>query len=359
MLRSLSSCVTISKVTNTMSLFCEYCKYENREISKFCSKCGKPLQTSPVKPPAVKLPVMGILKVDTLLVSRYKVLEMIKAGGMGAVYKTLDEKSNSLCAVKELLPPPNTPDEQKQITEWFKREALILARLEHSSIPKVSDYFVYGGRYYLVMNFIDGEDLLKILLKDGKPGLPEDSVIEWAKQILEVLDYLHNQNPPVIYRDLKPGNIMLQKNGRVKLIDFGIARTLQHDSDSPKTVIGTAGYSPLEQYRGKPEKRSDIFSLGATMHHLLTGIEPETLAFEPLREANPSISPQLEKILLKALQDKVEDRYRNAKEMMKALDFKEKNISNRVKNIISDWRKKDHKEEKIYVKILKYFRRDK
>jgi len=341
-----------SRVTTyNMSLICANCKYENREISKFCSKCGKPLQSNPVTPT-----VMGTLKVDTLLGCRYKVLALIKSGGMGAVYKTLDEKSNSLCAVKELLPPPSTPDVQKQVTEWFKREALILSRLEHPSIPKVSDYFVYGGRYYLVMNFIEGDDLLKILLRDGNPGLPEDSVIEWAKQILEVLDYLHNQNPPVIYRDLKPANIMLQKDGRVKLIDFGIARTLQHDSDGPKTVIGTAGYSPLEQYRGKPEKRSDIFSLGATMHHLLTGIEPETLNFTPLREANPSISPRLEKIILKSLQNKVEDRYRNAREMIKALDFKE-NISSKVKDIISDWRNKDNDKEKIYHKILRYFRK--
>jgi len=341
-------------MTYNMSLICDNCKYENREISKFCSKCGKPLQSNPVTPPC-----MGTLKVDTLLGCRYKVIALIKSGGMGAVYKTLDEKLNSLCAVKELLPPPNTPDVQKQVTDWFKREALILARLDHPGIPKVSDYFVYGGRYYLVMNFIEGEDLLKILIKDGTPGLPEERVIEWARQILEVLDYLHNQNPPVIYRDLKPGNIMLQKDGMVRLVDFGIARTLQHDSDGPKTVIGTAGYSPLEQYRGKPEKRSDLFSLGATMHHLLTGIEPETLHFEPLRDANPSISPQLEKVILKSLQNKVEDRYRDAREMKKALDFKEKNISSTMKNIISDWRNKDNHKERIYTKIWRYFRKNK
>lgn len=256
-----------------------------------------------------------------ILESHYKIISLIKAGGMGAIYKALDERLDSIVAIKELIPPFGDQQQQKESTDWFKREAKLLAKLDHANLPKVSDYFVSGSRYYLVMTFVDGEDLEVILKREGKPGLLEEKVIELTKQVLVVLDYLHNQKPPIVYRDIKPANIMLHKDGRVMLIDFGIARTIQQGSQTTKTVIGTPGYAPVEQFKGKVETRSDIYSLGVTMHHLLTGLEPVPFKFEPLRKINKKISPELESIIMKTLKDDLRERFSSAKEMIESLNF--------------------------------------
>jgi len=146
----------------------------------------------------------GPLRSGTVLVNRYRIESLIKAGGMGAVYKAVDIRLNSTCAVKELISTCGTEEERKKATEWFEREVKLLARLNHTGLPEVFDYFITEGIYYFVLTFVEGEDLLSILEKEGKPGLPEDRVIEWTKEILKILDYLHNQSPPVIYRDIKP-----------------------------------------------------------------------------------------------------------------------------------------------------------
>jgi len=220
------------------------------------------------------------LQKGKILEGRYEIKKLIKAGGMGAVYKAFDRTLEYICAVKELLPSHN----DIRATEWFRWEAELLAGLNHPNMPKVTDYFIQNGRYYLVMNFIEGEDLAKLLIKEGNPGLSEEKVIEIAIEILLVLDYLHTQKPPVVYRDVKPSNIMINKDGKVMLIDFGIARVLT-DSDKQKTTVGTPGYAPVEQYRGKVEVRSDIYSLGATMHHLLTGLAPLPFSFDPVKKS--------------------------------------------------------------------------
>jgi serine/threonine protein kinase len=299
-----------------MPIFCSKCGKENRNTSKFCSICATPLP--------INIPI-GLLQTGTMLENRYKIITLIKTGGMGAVYKAVDEKLENICAIKELLPPVyGKQEEYKQITEWFKREAKILAKLDHPNLPKVSDYFAYKGRYYLIMNFIDGENLETILHKEGKPGLQEEKVIEWAKQVLNILKYLHNLQPPVIYRDIKPSNIMLHRDGRAMLIDFGIARIINHDSQIKKTAIGTSGYAPVEQCRGNAEPRSDLYALGATIHYLLTGIEPLPFKFDPLRKMVPSISVEVEDIVMKSLKDRIDERFIDAEEMLKALDVKDK-----------------------------------
>jgi len=299
-----------------MPVFCAKCGIENRSKSKFCRSCGNGLSISLSSVP---------LAVGTVLENRYKIINQVVSGDISAVYKAKVLKLNSICAVKELIPTEEKLYERAQAVEWFKREAKLLARLDNPNLPRVFDYFVSGGRYYLIMNYIEGEDLLDILEKRGNPGLPEHVVIDWATQILKVLDYLHNLNPPVVYRDVKPENIMLHRDGRIILIDFGIARVVRkEDMESPKTVIGTDGYAPLEQYHGKPEPRSDIYALGATMHHLLTGIVPAPLGIDPIRDLMPSISPRLERIITKALREKPEDRFASAREMLEALELKEK-----------------------------------
>ncbi|MEW6558042.1 MAG: serine/threonine-protein kinase, partial [Elusimicrobiota bacterium] len=260
-----------------------------------------------------------LLKTGIILENHYKVVNLIKKGGMGAVYKAEDIKSNSIYAIKELIPPLGTSLEQEQAKQWFKREAELLKKLKHPNFPKISDNFISNGRYYLVMTYIDGQDLETILEKEGNPGLPEQKVIDWAKQILEFLDYLHNQSPPVIYRDIKPSNIMLNKNNQIVLVDFGIARVIHQNSQTTKTIIGTEGYCPVEQYRGKAEPRSDLYSLGATMHHLLTGMSPIPFKFDPLSTSNPNISSNLENIVMKALNDDLNKRFLSAKQMINAL----------------------------------------
>jgi len=262
----------------------------------------------------------GPLRSGTVLVNRYRIESLIKAGGMGAVYKAVDIRLNSTCAVKELISTCGTEEERKKATEWFEREVKLLARLNHTGLPEVFDYFITEGIYYFVLTFVEGEDLLSILEKEGKPGLPEDRVIEWTKEILKILDYLHNQSPPVIYRDIKPGNIMLNKEGKIILVDFGIARIIK--DKRTQTIIGSEGYAAPEQYKGKALPASDIYSLGATVWHLLTGEEPFPFRFEEIRKILPNISPEFSRILMKSLEDRPENRFAGAKEMLLALDFK-------------------------------------
>ena len=269
------------------------------------------------------IPADEPLPAGFVLNKRYKIERLINAGGMGAVYKAVDIKFNSLCAVKELLPSYSSPRSREEAEEWFEREAKLLAGLDHPGLPGVFDYFVVDNNYYLVMDFIDGEDLFSILEKKGNPGLPQEKVIEIAKQVLKVLHYLHSQNPPVLYRDMKPGNIMAGRDGRVFLVDFGIAKVL-HDRRT-HTVIGTEGYASIEQCRGKAEPRSDIYSLGATMHHLLTGESPLPFMFDDLTKRVPGISLKLSKAVMKAVEKDAKDRFSSAVEMLRALDIKQVN----------------------------------
>jgi serine/threonine protein kinase len=270
------------------------------------------------------------LEPGKFLQEKYVIRNLIKAGGMGAVYKAFDVKLERFCAIKELLPSFKRNDSTEMA--WFKREAELLAKLDHTGIPGVTDYFTDSGRYYLVMTFIEGEDLDSIVIRDGNPGLPENKVIEITIEILKTLNYLHSQNPPVIYRDMKPSNIMICKDGKVMLIDFGIARTIDRDKQSPKTSIGTMGYAPVEQYRGYIDERSDIYSLGATMHHLLTGLPPIPFNFEPVRRLVPEVSPMMESIVMKALREDPRGRFSTTGEMLKRL-----NSLNEGNQISLDW----------------------
>ena len=211
------------------------------------------------------------------------------------------------------------PEEQKYIINRFKQEAKILAKLRHPNLPVVSDYFVYHGRYYLIMDYVEGEDLDTLLGREGAPGLPEEKVIHWALEILDVLEYLHSLEPPIIYRDLKPSNIMVA-NEKIMIIDFGIARTLQADDQVTQTKIGTPHYSAPEQFKGRTEQRSDLYSLGATIHHLITGTLSAPCKFDPVRQFNLILSKEIEEFLMKALQDKLEDRFLDASQMKKALE---------------------------------------
>jgi len=285
-------------------IYCTNCSHSNIDEEKTCGKCSLSLANCP-RDKLTKLIVLN---------DRYKLISPLKAGGMAGIYVAKDLRLNCLCAVKELFLHLFGDDDKRYSLERFKTEAELLAKLRHPNLPCVTDYFFEKHKYYLVMDYIAGEDFLAILKKDGKPGLKENMIIHLGIIICEVLEYLHSQQPPIIYRDLKPSNIMIRhRDNHIMLVDFGVAKALETKCN--QTSIGTQGYSPREQYKGKPETRSDIYSLGATMHHLLTGITPTPFRFKSVREINPDISEKLERVIFKSLQSNPEDRYKTATEM--------------------------------------------
>jgi outer membrane protein assembly factor BamB len=261
----------------------------------------------------------------TVLQGRYEIVRTVNIGGMGIVYQARDKRFTKvarLCAVKEMINSGPDPHLRELSIKNFEREANILATLSHPAIPKIFDCFSEGNRSYLVLEFIEGQDLESLLQRTASL-LPEEQVISWAIQICDVLSYVHSHKPnPIIFRDLKPSNIMLNNQDRIVLIDFGIAKVFQIGQKG--TMIGTEGYSPPEQYKGIADPRGDIYALGATMHHLLTKRDPRleppfTFHESPPRSLNPEVSERLEAVVMKALQYEIEDRYSSAEEMRLAL----------------------------------------
>jgi serine/threonine-protein kinase len=267
------------------------------------------------------------LEPGTLLLDRYSIVRRVGGGGMGSVYQARDKRlADRLCAVKEMIELFADHSQRTKAVEDFKREAEVLAQLDHPSIPTVFDYFIEGGRYYLVMRWIGGGDLAEQMRVRG--GIVDEATVtKWAVQICDVLHYIHSQKPPIIYRDLKPANLMIDdKTGRVMLVDFGIARIVQ-PTEKGVTAIGTMGYAPPELFAGKVEPRSDIYSLGATIFHMMTGSDPQDnplLIFDfsknPLpRQINPNISVEMEQLLMKSVAHLPEDRPASALQFMQDL----------------------------------------
>ena len=260
---------------------------------------------------------------------RYRIERLQAYGGMGAVYRATDTRFNRPCAVKEMLDEFRNEAERLQAVEWFSREATLLLDLNHPCIPRVRDFFAEVGKHYLVMDFIDGRTLSDVMDKEGTVlgvngarGITEERARGWARQVCGVLAYLHRQVPPIIFRDLKPSNIMVTDRDEIKLIDFGIARTFQRQQQS--TVIMTLGYAPPEQMHGMPEPRSDLFALGATLHRLIThhdanNNKPNIFVFPSLRSLRPDISIAFDQVVMKALTSQVEQRWPSAEEMDRAL----------------------------------------
>lgn len=260
-----------------------------------------------------------------VLLDRYKILDTVGVGGMGAVYRARDlhfPNALKIVAVKEMI--NNTGDLQARdlINKNFEREANILVSLNHPSIPSIYDFFILDERSYLVEEYINGQNLDEVMRRTSTP-FKEEQVISWAIEICDVLDYLHRHKPdPVIFRDIKPSNIMINPQNHVVLVDFGIAKNIV--AGQKGTMIGTEGFSPPEQYRGEASPQTDIYALGATMHTLLTRRDPRleppfSFKDRAIREINPSISVELENIVFKALEYNVVDRYRSAAEFKAAL----------------------------------------
>jgi serine/threonine protein kinase len=259
---------------------------------------------------------------------RYNIERAVAAGGMGAVYRAVDTRFNRPCAVKEMLDEYHSDSERNQAVEWFEREATLLLDLNHPCIPRVRDFFVEGSKHYLVMDYIEGMTLGEVLEKEGNivgvndaHGVTEARARSWGQQICSVLGYLHSQTPPIIFRDLKPSNIMVTAREEIKLIDFGIARNFQPQSQS--TIIMTVGYAPLEQVAGNAEPRSDLYALGATLHRILTHHDaannrPDIFTFPPVRSLRPDVSVAFEQVIMRALAP-LPQRWPNAIEMERAI----------------------------------------
>src|SRR5215212_1208337 len=261
-----------------------------------------------------------------VLQSRYAIEGTLGVGGMSVVYRGRDLRFKDVvrpCAIKEMF--QSAPDSNTRLLNLknFERESGLLATLQHPAIPKVYDFFEENSRFYLILELIPGKDLETMLDEAGSP-LAEDRVTRWAVQICDVLAYLHTHTPePIVFRDLKPSNVMVTPDERIVLIDFGIARNLNR-GDRKGTMIGTEGYSPPEQYRGLAEPRGDLYALGATLHHLLTASDPRletpfTFHERPLRQLNPAISPELDAVVGRALEYDMTAHWSSAAELKEAL----------------------------------------
>jgi len=279
------------------------------------------------------------LSEGTLLNSRYQINRKIGGGGMGAVYLASDQNLGGVeRAVKEMVQSSIEEEQQHKAIEDFRRESTILSALDHPSIPTIYDFFFDDreGRFYLVMKYISGGDLAARLRATPGGRFDEKKVTEWALQIVDVLAYLHGLPTTIVYRDLKPSNIMLDGNtGRVMLIDFGIARSI-NQQEKGVTAVGTMGYAPPELFSGQVEPRSDIYSLGSTMFHLLTGADPQNnplLIFDfqknpRPRQINPQLSDQMERILMKSVEYNAESRFSSADAMRQTLAEHLENLRN-------------------------------
>ncbi|HSH82676.1 MAG TPA: serine/threonine-protein kinase [Herpetosiphonaceae bacterium] len=274
-------------------ILCPICRASNRGDARFCQQCGS----------------------DVLLDNIYRLTRVIKEGGMGMVYKAIDAAGVEY-AVKEMHDRFATPDQREEGIDRFKEEALLLRELDHPAIPKVYRSFIDEGKYYLAMEFIHGEDLEDVLKRVKR--FDEPTVLRWTEQICDVLDYMHGAG--LIYRDMKPSNIMLDRDGNLKLVDFGIAKLLQPGQRN--TMVGTPGYSPPEQYQGLATIESDVYATAATLHHLLTGRDPRDhppFTFPLVTKLNRNVSLQTAKAIDKALSMEVRDRFHSVEAFRRAL----------------------------------------
>jgi serine/threonine protein kinase, bacterial len=274
-------------------MHCPICQHNNTAGAPFCTECGTRLNQAPIMTGSAT----GTLPQQTVLQDRYVVMQKLGQGGMGAVYRAGDRRLSTVnWAVKEMSQSAiSGPLEIQQARDAFRHEAEMLAALNHPNLPRVTDHFEQDGKAYLVMEYVPGETLLSFLVREGLPQ-PQARVFEWARQLCDALDYLHTQHPPIIFRDLKPANIMLMPNGQIKLIDFGIARLFKPGQAKDTQAFGTIGYSAPEQYgKGQTDARSDVYSLGVLLHQLLTGYDPTNTPFRlpPAGQVNLSLPQEL------------------------------------------------------------------
>ena len=260
-------------------------------------------------------------EIGAVIDGKYEILKEIGRGGMSVVYLAMDKRLNKQWAVKEIRKKGNGKNDEIVVNSLLA-EANLMKRLDHPALPRIVDIIDNGITIYVVMDYIEGESLDKILKEYG--AQPEELVTGWAMQLCDALSYLHSQNPPIIYRDMKPANVMLKPEGNIKIIDFGIAREYKEQNLADTTVLGTKGYAPPEQYSGQTDPRSDIFALGMTMHHLLTGMDPRSgEAYASVRQWNPELSEGIEIIIDRCVEPAPENRYQSCTDLLYDLEHPE------------------------------------
>jgi len=313
---------------------CPNCGKVNRPEDHFCEECGAQLvagdatTTTSVTPSGntTANPAAGLVPGISLQNGRYVVVKALGEGGMGSVLLAKDTRlADKLMVVKVLNADSSNTEKLHEDVHNFKREAETLAHLDHPLIPDVTDHFEEGARYYMVMDYVEGENLEHWLDTHNQP-MKEEEVLRYALEVLDILEYLSRQQPVIVHRDIKPANIIIgAKDKHAHLVDFGIARanTTVNGRMRKTTALGTPGYAPPEQYQGYADPRSDLYALAATIHHLVTNRDPGDNApfqFPPARTLNPQASPQLENILIKALKTTANERYQTPQEMRRDLE---------------------------------------
>src|SRR6266702_1090041 len=305
---------------------CPYCKYENRDGVRYCSNCGRAL--SPVttthtstggtsRSLAIGTPLQG---------GRYVITKILGEGGMGTAVLATDKRTdNKLVVIKELVSDNTDPAKFQEDVRNFKREVATLAHLDHPLISYVTDSFEEDSRYFMVQKYIEGENLEERMDRVNQP-MKEREVLGLASELLDILDYLAQQTPPIVHRDIKPANIIIgSKDKRAHLVDFGIARADEAKNIKRKqtSALGTPGYAPPEQYQGNADPRSDLYALGATMHHVLSNRDPRNyppFSYPPLRTLNPQLSADVERVIAKAVNNDITQRYQSAAAMRHDID---------------------------------------
>lgn len=274
-----------------------------------------------------------MLEIGSLVDGKYKILNVVGKGGMSVVYMAINEKANKMWAVKEVRKDGVLNFEA--VKQGLVAETDILKKLDHPNLPSIIDVIDKDDSFIIIMDYIQGNSLNKALDEFG--AQPQENVIEWAKQLCNVLGYLHSRQPAIIYRDMKPANIMLKPDGNIMLIDFGTAREFKEKNLADTVSLGTIGYAAPEQFggMGQTDARTDIYCLGTTLYHLVTGCIPSPYEMKPIREINPALSSGLEKIILKCTQQEVADRYQSTAELMYALES--------YKKIDDEYKKKQKK----------------
>jgi len=311
---------------------CPVCNELHRPQARFCSACGTPLYKDESE---ADLTSFQTLQPGTTIQEQYRIQRQLGEGGLGRVFLA-EDASGRRFAIKQIREFRSEQDryEYELYLHSFQREAKILSSLPHPYLPIARDFIITPNSFLIVMDYIEGRTLSQVLEESPEP-ISEERVLKWGIQICEALSYLHRKKPPIIHRNIKPKNIILQADGpdeRVRLIGFGLARFYQEGLEHDEDQLGTPGYSPPEQYGvSQTDARSDIYSLGATMYTLLTKYDLETQTqtvllskpsgeFVDIRERNESLSRATNEVVMKALQQSPEDRFLSAEEMQVALE---------------------------------------
>lgn len=339
-------------ITPNRVTICANCGAQLRNGASYCRICGarsgpleriekiavKNLINDPSPTPPERFGT-GELLPQQIVQERYFIIEKVAQGGMGAVYKARDDRlGGKIVALKEMSEAGIAVQDRNDILEAFNREAELLARLNHPNLVRVTDRFQEGLYHYMVMEFIEGRTFAQLIEGTKKP-FTEDRVVLWAEQLCDALHYLHNQEPVIIYRDLKPGNIMvIEETDQIKLIDFGIARFYKQGKSKDTIAFGTEGYAPPEQYgSGQTDARADIYALGVTLHELLTLQDPgqHIMGLRNVRTINPRINPVLANAIEKAVQQDRRNRHLTITEMWEAMSGKPAKWVNHAFNLLS------------------------